>query len=306
MNYCTTVFSVSLISLFTIIESVAQEVQVTKLPLQLIDDVKVASLDPGIVKRVAVKQGDIVKQGDLLLQLDSDLFEAEVSAQEANCLVASADARSDIHIRFSEKSLALNESILKKSELAVAEFAKSVSQSELGKLRLERDQAALGLEKADADRYKADLMTKVRAAELATAKIRLGRRSIQAPSEGVVVSIEVQAGEAVSSGQPVVRIVNLDKLRLVASIDGDLVSTLSLDTTARFELFLKGVAVSLPAKIVFISPEIRFTDQSFDVWVEVDNSERKLLPGLKGTLLLGPPGPSQTIERVAASPPTNQ
>lgn len=285
-RYATLLIAAFALSCLTF-NSHGQDLEIARLPLQLIDDVKIATLDPGLVKNISVRIGDRVKQGDLLLELDSDIFEADVAAQEANYLVALADAESDVQIRFSEKSLALNQAILKKNEIAVVEFARSVSQTELGKLRLERDQAALGLERAVAEHEKADLVANVRAAELDTAKIRLGRRSIKSPCDGVVVKIEAQAGEAVGNGQVVFRVINLDKLRLIASVDREWAGSLSLDTKARFEFELKGEVGSVPARIVFLSPEIRYTEQTFDVWFEVDNSDRKLLPGLKGKLLVG-------------------
>ncbi len=161
MKYRSILLATTFFGLLMIMDSHAQETMVSQLPLQLIDDVEIASLDPGIVQRVVVKHGDIVQQGDPLLKLDSELFESAVAAQEANLLVALADAESDIHVRYREKSLALSEVVLKKSEAAIAEYAKSISQTELGKLRLERDQTALGLEKAETDRRKANLMVKV-------------------------------------------------------------------------------------------------------------------------------------------------
>lgn len=99
-----------------------------------------------------------------------------------------------------------------------------------------------------------------------------------------MISIDVQPGEAVVSGKPTMRIVSHSKLRLIASVDRKFAFKIERGDSAAMHIQVGQEEAVIPAKIVFVSPEIRFTDQTFDVWVEVDNATGMLLPGMKGTL----------------------
>ena len=85
-----------------------QTIEERNLPLQLIDDVDVASLDQGVVTQLHVVPGDRVQVGDLLLELDRDLHEGEANLKDMAWRVAVSEADNDVSLRFSKKTLMLN------------------------------------------------------------------------------------------------------------------------------------------------------------------------------------------------------
>jgi RND family efflux transporter MFP subunit len=261
-----------------------QEIEIRNLPLQLIDDVEVASLDTGVVTTVHVQVGDFVAEGTELLELDRDLHEGEAAVKKMACLVADAEAGNDVNLRFSQKTLMLNGKILEKSLNAVAAYPKSISETEIDKLRLERDQSELSIEQAQLEQEVAVLTAQLRREEKTLADIQLARRTLRSPLAGIVVGIDVEPGEAIVSGKPSLRIVSLSKLRLIASVDRKFAFKLMKGDAANLHIQVGGEEAIIPAKIVFVSPEIRFTEQTFDVWAEVENQAGLLLPGMKGTL----------------------
>ncbi|HBJ35579.1 MAG TPA: hypothetical protein DDZ51_12695 [Planctomycetaceae bacterium] len=261
-----------------------QEIEVRNLPLQLIDDVEVASVDTGVVTQLHVQAGDRVVEGALLLELDRDLHEGEAAVKKMACLVADTEAGNDVNLRYSEKTLMLNGKILEKSINANNTYAKSISETEIDKLRLERDQSELSIQQAQVEQEVAMLTAQLRREEKSLADIQLARRTLRSPLAGIVVNIDVQPGEAIVSGKPALRIVSLDKLRLIASVDRRLAFKIKKGDAASMLIQLGDEDLVIPAKIVFVSPEIRFTEQTFDVWVEVENQAGMLLPGMKGTL----------------------
>jgi len=91
-------------------------------------------------------------------------------------------------------------------------------------------------------------------------------------------------GEAVVSGKPTMRIVSLKRLRLIASVDRKFAFKINKGDSAALHIQVGQEEAVVPATIVFVSPEIRFTEQTFDVWAEVENHAGLLLPGMKGTL----------------------
>lgn len=252
----------------------------------LIDNVKVASLDAGVVQSIAVSPGDVVAAEDLLLTLDSDLHESEAVASELAWKIALEESESDVDLRLSQKSLAVSQKQLQKSENAVAEYRLSISETEIDRLRLERDQASLSIEQAEMQGSMSLMTADLREAERKVACIRLNRRKIVSPIDGVVVEVGTQRGEAVQGGQMVVRVVGLDKLRIKAVYSSKYALAVKAGQKALFEFKQGEEVVSLEAEVVFVSPEVRASERVFEVWADVDNLDRKLLPGFKGTLQL--------------------
>ncbi|HEY1068118.1 MAG TPA: HlyD family efflux transporter periplasmic adaptor subunit, partial [Pirellulales bacterium] len=88
-------------------------------------------------------------------------------------------------------------------------------------------------------------------------------------------------GEWVNPGDPVVRILRIDRLRVEAllnardfgpEIAGSLVT---LDVTMP-----GGKREQFPGKLVFVHPEIEPVTGNFRVWAEVENRQLMLRPGL--------------------------
>jgi len=252
--------------------------------LTLINNVEVASLDPGVVQKIDVSPGDVVVKNDPLVTLDSDLFEAEVAVDNLAWKIATEQAGSDVNLRLSRKSLAVSQKQLLKSENAVREFALSISETEIDRLRLERDQASLSIEQAESEGSVALLTAELRDEERKATAIRLRRRNILSPIDGIVVAVDTQCGEAVQSGQMVVRIIGLDKLRVKAVYDSEHALNVTAGQKATFEIEYQGKLITKEADVVFVSPEVRASERVFEVWADVDNSDRKLLPGFKGSL----------------------
>lgn len=266
--------------------SSAQALRFEQLAVQLIDDVEVASLEAGVVQSLRIKAGDQVKKGDPLLLLDDDVFHAEVEAKKMSLLVAETESGNDVNLRYSRKTLAMNQKQLEKSLAAVAQFAKSISETEIDRLRLEGEQSSLSIEQAELQQKAAALTERLRAAELKSARVRLERRLLRSPLDGLVTNVDIQVGEAATLGQPVVRIINLDRLRVIAKLDKRYFFSVKRDQSAGFEVKIGGKRKELKGKVVFVSPEIQPTSQQFTVWVDLDNSSRELTPGLKGDLRL--------------------
>ncbi|MEO1616241.1 MAG: efflux RND transporter periplasmic adaptor subunit [Planctomycetota bacterium] len=286
MKHLIAITVATVISLVAPVPVNGQSIEERNVPLQLIDDVEVASLDAGVVTNVHVVPGTYVGSGDVLLQLDTDLHLGKAKTRDLAWQVARAEASNDVNVRYSQKTLLVNGKVLEKSLNAVRSFAKSISETEIDKLRLERDQSELSIEQAQVEQEVAMMTAQLRRSEKEVAEIELDRRMIRSPLDGIVVDVKVQAGEAVGAAKPVIRIISTQRLRVIANVDRKYVFKLQNGDPAEFVVPTEDGAQSFPAKVVFVSPEIRFTEQTFDVWVEVQNSENKLLPGMKGNLTI--------------------
>ncbi len=284
MKFDAANFTALLIALSTVVAANAQDQPpARKAILELIDEVDVATLDPGVVEKVNVKPGDQVNRGDVLIQLDRDRQRAELESAELAVQIADREFQNDVNIRFSEKTAALNEKQLQKSENAVRQYAKSISETELDRLRLELEKSTLSVEQAQLQREIAKLTVALREQEQQAAAINFDRREIKSPIEGTVVRVDIQQGESVTAGQPVIQVIRMDQLRLKTVLDVKLFFQVNDKTKAWFvRETATGETRRYPARVVFTNPKVEYLEQVFEVWLEVDNQDGELLPGLTG------------------------
>ena len=130
------------------------------------------------------------------------------------------------------------------------------------------------------------MTVKLRDEQRKLAALQLDRRVIRSPLDGEIVEVGIQCGEAVASGQTIVRIVSLARLRVKAVYDSEFALQVKAGQKAEFLFEGSDGPVSTEAEVVFVSPEVRASEQVFEVWADVDNAEGTLLPGFKGKLTI--------------------
>jgi HlyD family secretion protein len=198
--------------------------------------VDMASTVTARVERVMVREGDRVKAGQLLVQLDDDEFSAQVSQASASLATSQARLRSQnevaapvssqaqrqaqTNLDFARQELARNRTLFEKgfigqARLQDSERAVAVAQSGFEQ---SRSQAASN-SKSGAETLAASTRIKESDAALALARARLAQTRIVAPAEGRVVFRGVEAGDVVQPGRKLLSVVADGETRLIAQID---------------------------------------------------------------------------------------
>lgn len=262
--------------------------QVESVVLRLLEEAEVPAQEAGVVTELAVREGQRVKKGDLLAQIDDQVARLAADAAQAEYDIARAKAANDVRLRFSKKALEVAQAELRRSTESIERFAKSVSQSQLDVERLTVEKNQLEAEQAHHEHQVALLELKAQAHELTAARALVERRKIVAPFDGVVVQTYVRRGEWVEPGQQSVRIVNVDRLRAegflpAAKVTPDLPGkpvTLSLIEAATATAAAAGT-------IVFVSPEVDPITGQVRVWAEIDNRDGRLRPGQPAAVTVG-------------------
>lgn len=266
----------------------AMPVQLESVVLRLIEEAEVPAQEAGVITELAVRDGQRVKKGELLAQIDDQVARLAADAAQAQYDIARAKAANDVRMRFSKKALEVAQAELRRSTESVERFAKSVSQSQLDVERLTVEKNQLEAEQAQYEHQVALLEMKAQANELTAARALLGRRQIVAPFDGVVVQIYVRRGEWVEPGQQAVRLVNVERLKAegflpAAQATSDLPGrpvTLSLSDAPDGPAAATGT-------IVFVSPEVDPITGQVRVWAEIDNRSGRLRPGQPATVTVG-------------------
>lgn len=153
-------------------------------------DVVVGTERAGRLVSMRVSEGQGIKKGDLIAELESDELRAGLA--EAQARISEADAE----IRLAEANLKRRERLVEQKIVAASDLDQARRDIEIARARRE---TAL----AEADRY--------------AAQIRKTR--ILAPIAGTVVVRHVDAGETLEANKPVATIADLARLRVEAEAD---------------------------------------------------------------------------------------
>jgi len=256
---------------------------------------------PTTVKKVWVREGDLVKQGTLLLQLD-DVY-ARAQAAKALAQLRSADA--DLS---AVKSGGTHEEVLStESGLVKARTERDAAQRNLEAMRrLEQTGAASPAEVTDAEnrvkraqaeftllnqklhgRYSHPEVERVKAqrseaqAAYAAAQDVLRSSNVIAPRSGTVYSLPVREGQYVNSGDLLVQVADLSTVQVRAFVDEPDIGRLEKGQTVTISWDALpgrswgGSLTRVPTTVI-----VRGTRTVGEITCQVDNRDVKLLPNV--------------------------
>jgi macrolide-specific efflux system membrane fusion protein len=239
----------------------------------------VPAQESGVVTNVAVREGQRVKRGQLLSQIDDQVPRLAAEATKAQYEIARAKASNDVRIRFAQKSLEVSEAELRRSTESIQRFPKSVSQSQLDVEELTVQKNRLEAEQADHEQQVATLEMNAKKNEFTVAQAEVTRRRIVAPFDGIIVQVYVRKGEWVKPGQQALRIVNVDRLKAEGFIPAEQVTESVVGKPVKLLLEQGGERTTFSGTIVFVSPEVDPITGQVRVWAEIDNRAGRLRPG---------------------------
>lgn len=159
-------------------------------------DVTLSFIQPGNIAKVLIKDGEAVKTGQLLIQLDN-------AAEQAQLLRVKAESEDRTQIEAAEASLAQKKVDLERLEWAGERG--SATDLEVEHARLDLKIAELSLKVAQFEHKQNELKYK-------EAQIRVDNMSLKSPITGTIDKIDVEVGEAVRGLAGVVRVVKTDPL----------------------------------------------------------------------------------------------
>jgi macrolide-specific efflux system membrane fusion protein len=236
---------------------------------------------------VAVREGQRVKQGELLAQIDDQVPRLAADAAKSKYDISREKATNDVKIRFAQKALEVSEAELRRSTESIQKFAKSVSQSQLDVEQLTVQKNRLEAEQAEHEQAIAVLEMKAQETELNAAKAEINRRRIVAPFEGAIVQVYLRKGEWAEPGQKALRIVNTDRLKAEGFIRAEDATAVTAGEPVELVVELASKTQAFPGKIAFVSPEIDPITSQVRVWAEIENRDGRLRTGQPAKMKIG-------------------
>ena len=225
----------------------------------------------GEVQTLAVREGQDVRQGDVIAKLDTRNLQAQYDREAA----AVDKARADLELATLNREK--NRSLLDQKYISQNTFEQTESAyaGSVANLKLAEAQARL-------------------------AKINLDDANIRAPFAGTVARRLVQAGEKVSPDTSVVSLVDLRELLLEAAVPAAEIPAVKIGQTARFTVGGFG-SRKFDGKVQRINPMTSEGSRAITIYLAVPNLDRALKGGMfaQGELLLDKNEPVLSIPAAA-------
>jgi macrolide-specific efflux system membrane fusion protein len=258
----------------------AEPVEVQSVVLRLVEEAEVPAQESGLLTAVPVREGQRVKRGELLAQIDDEVARMAERDAQLKYDVAHEKATNDVQVRFSKKAAEVAEAELARSADSNTRFAKSVSESQLDVEKLNVEKTRLEAEQAQHNMQIATLEMKAQENELAAARVNRNRQRIVAPFDGTVVQVFVRLGEWVEPGQKALRVVNVDRLRAEGFLPAELADAVADGTPVKLTVDLPSLASStFEGTVAFVSPEVDPITGQVRLFADIDNHDGRLRPG---------------------------
>jgi len=260
--------------------------------IRLIEQVDVPARESGVLADVSVAEGRMVQEGAVLAQIDDAEARAAEEHAKAELDAAGLKAANTVNVRFAKKSAEVARAELRRSTESNEKYQKTISESEMDRLRLVVEKAALEVEQAEHELQVAALTQRMKESDHRAAQQRVQRHTITAPLAGVVVQVNRHRGEWVKPGDSVVRILRLDRLRAEGFVRMQSWRDDLPGCPVRLLVDLpKAQGVEFSGKVVFVDPEIDPVNAQVRIWAEVENRGLQLRPGMRAKMILETPAP---------------
>ena len=203
-------------------------------------EVKITAEVNGQIVDLLVKEGDVVKKGDLLVQLNPDIYEAallraEASLNSARSNLASARAQvaqGEANQFAAAKAFERAQSLLASKVISQAEF----DQNEASYLT-----ANANLTSAKESVRSAEFAIRSGEASLQEARDNLSRTTLVAPQAGVVTALSKEVGESVqgngfTAGEVIMNVSDLSTMEVNVEVNESDIVRIHMDDEAEIEV----------------------------------------------------------------------
>lgn len=226
--------------------------------------VKLGAQIAGVLRRVNVDRGDVVKAGQLLAELASEVEQAQLQ-------LARVRAENDTAVRSNEAKLELARNRL--ARMTRLRASNATTEKEF-------DEAQAGFRVAEMELRDATFHQRIAAAELRRAQEQVAQRQIVSPSDGVIVERNLSPGEYVTDQSQVFSLARIDVLHVEVYVP---VAYLG-------QVLVGGKATVVPeapvggrhaAQVMVVDNVIDASSATFGVRLRLPNEDFRLPAGLR-------------------------
>lgn len=189
-------------------------------------EVKISSEVSGEIIELPIKEGQVVKKGDLLVRINPDLYTSGLNRSVASLSGSKAGlSQADAQFAEAKANYDRNKTLFDKGIISRSDWDKAVSTYAV----------------AQATKQSAYYNVQSAAATVNEAKDNLGRTTIYAPADGTISSLGVELGERVlgtqqMTGTELLRVANLNNMEVEVDVNENDIVKISVGDSARVEV----------------------------------------------------------------------
>lgn len=180
----------------------------------------------GEIIELAVKEGDFINKGDLLVRIKPDIYQARIDELTAALLTQKARLeQTRASLIQAESAFKKNEELYKKGVISEMDYVQSKSNYDAQKASLKASEYQIQSAEAQIRRAEEELEQTV----------------IRAPQDGTVTGLTVEAGERVlgnsqMAGTEMMRVSLLDRMEVLVEVNENDIVNIDLNDTTRIEV----------------------------------------------------------------------
>jgi len=254
-------------------------------------EVKISSEVSGEIIALPVKEGQVVKKGDLLVKINQDLYTSGFNRTVAGLSQTKAGlSQADAQFKEAKANYDRNKTLFEKGIISKSDWDKSISAYEV----------------AQATKQSAYYNVQSASATVNEAKDNLGRTSIYSPADGTISSLGVELGERVlgtqqMTGTELLRVANLNNMEVEVDVNENDIVKINVGDSANVEVdaYLKKQFKGIVTSISNSASSALTADQvtNFKVKVRiVKESYQDLLEGKPQSYSPFRPGMTATVD----------
>ncbi len=189
-------------------------------------EVKISSEVSGEIIALPIKEGQVVKKGDLLVKINPDLYTSGYNRTVAGLSQTKAGlSQADASFNEAKASYDRNKTLFDKGIISKSEWDKAVS----------------AYESAKANKQSAYYNVRSASATVSEAKDNLGRTTIYAPADGTISMLNVELGERVlgtqqMAGTELLRVANLNNMEVEVDVNENDIVKINVGDSAKVEV----------------------------------------------------------------------
>ena len=252
----------------------SDEVVIERATVKAIRTTEVPARIAGQLKEIFIKENQVVEPDQILAKLDDTQSLIQQVVAEGELEVARTQAKEDVEVQTAKAAMGVAKEELKNSEEINARQPGTVAKTEVERQRLTVTRAAAQVKIEEMNFLVAGLTANIRQASLDLSNHQASLHQFNAPWLGLVDKIIHREGDWLQVGDPVMTLVQMDRLRMEALVDAA--------DAAPFDLIGKRakVTIKLPndktrvvdGKVDYAS-QVGASDKNFRVWIEFENEQ---------------------------------
>ncbi len=230
--------------------------------------VDIASKYAGRVEKILAREGDLVKPGQVVAQMNTDELEADLARGKAK-IAEGEETKNQIKAEILEK-----ESRLKFAQQQYERDKSLFSRRVISREEMEQAQSQRDIAAASLDASKAKLQTSEKSIEAAQAEVKrieaqIADSTLTSPVEGRVLYRLAEEGEVLAAGGKVFTLINLGDIYMEIFLPAQDAARIPIGADARIVVDV-APQYAARAKVTFVSPEAQFTPKQVETRAERD------------------------------------